>query len=50
MPYVMVYRSSKENRVTWRLGDIGDASEDGGRGCLRARFELNAGMASISQL
>ena len=36
-------RSDENNRAIWKPGDISEMKEDGGRGSLRAKFELSGG-------
>ena len=41
-------RSGDRKQAVWRLNDISDMNEDGGTGCIRAKFVMASGPASPS--
>lgn len=40
--------SPESNRAIWRLGDVSDMNEEGGCGCIRAKFDLASGPSTPS--
>ena len=36
-------RTTESKRAIWRLGDVSDMNEEGGSGCIKAKFDVASG-------
>ncbi len=41
--FVSTIRSSENKRAVWKIGELSELSEDGGKGTLRGKFDLSDG-------